>query len=124
MIITVEVLDRFKPCKDARDEFARQFPEGVDISGLWGTEEEADAVWKMLLADDFLKKYVDWGISVGLLPARIRANLRGADLSGADLSRADLSGADLSRANLRWANLSWAKWNKDTIWPDGFEVPA
>jgi uncharacterized protein YjbI with pentapeptide repeats len=69
------------------------------------------------------------------------ASLSGADLSGADLTRAflrntdlskanlrdatlneaNLSGADLSEAILRNAHLFESKYNKKTIWPEGFD---
>ena len=54
-----------------------------------------------------------------------RADLSGANLSGADLRSAELDGADLSGANLRGAdldgaNLSNIKYNKNTVWPEGF----
>ena len=53
------------------------------------------------------------------------ANLAGANLSGADLRSAELDGADLSGANLGGAdldgaNLSNIKYNKNTVWPEGF----
>ena len=133
MLVTMEILDNFGPCRKARNKFAERFPDGIDISGLLGTEQEADAVWKQLLGDEFLKRHIGWAICAGLLPARVRANLSGADLTGADLSLAyltradlrgaDLTGADLSLAYLSGAYLSWAIWNEDTSWPDGFEPP-
>jgi len=54
-----------------------------------------------------------------------RADLSGANLSGADLRSAELDGADLSGANLGGAdldgaNLSNIKYNKNTVWPEGF----
>jgi uncharacterized protein YjbI with pentapeptide repeats len=57
----------------------------------------------------------------------VNANLSGVDLSYADLSYADLSNADLSNANLSNADLTNAildeiKYNKETIWPQGFNV--
>lgn len=96
MIVTVEVLDNFNPCRHARQVFRERFPCGIDISGLWATKEEADALWNEILGDLFLKRHVGWAISAGLLPARIRADLSGADLYG-------------------------AKWNGDTVWPLGFD---
>ena len=51
------------------------------------------------------------------------ANLSGANLSKANLSKANLYGADLYGANLVGANLVGAKYNKYTVWPDGF-VPT
>lgn len=55
------------------------------------------------------------------------ANLDGANLSDTNLSFAGLSGAILSNANLHGANLQGidltkAKHNKNTIWPEGFEL--
>ena len=128
MIVTVETLDNFDACNTARDEFAKRFPDGVDVGRLWGTKDEADAVWKTLLSDEFLKRHVGWAIAVGILPALIRADLRGAYLRraylhGADLRGADLHGADLRGADLHGANLHGARWNKYAIWPNGFEPP-
>jgi hypothetical protein len=66
-------------------------------------------------------------------------DLGNADLSGANLSGATLIGANLRGANLRGANLSWAilieanllyanlsgtLYNKNTIWPEGFDPVA
>ena len=47
-----------------------------------------------------------------------------ADLRYADLRYADLRGADLRYANLRGADLTDATYSSDTVWPDGFTVPA
>jgi uncharacterized protein YjbI with pentapeptide repeats len=123
MIVNETVLKNFNACTSLRNRFVAQHPNGFDISGLWGTDEEAQAVWAILFASEW-KTQIGWAISVGLLPARIRANLSRADLSRADLSRADLSRADLSGANLRWADLSganlrWAnlRW-ADLRWAD------
>ena len=52
------------------------------------------------------------------------ANLRSADLRFADLRFADLSSANLSSANLSSANLSSARFNRLTVWPDGFDAAA
>ena len=54
------------------------------------------------------------------------ANLKGADLTGADLFYANLKGANLKGANLSGADLTGAdltgiKYNKNTIWPEGFK---
>jgi uncharacterized protein YjbI with pentapeptide repeats len=40
---------------------------------------------------------------------------------GRDLNGADLRGVDLGGANLRGANLEEANYNKDTVWPAGFD---
>ena len=107
MIITKEIILNFRPC-GLEDRFAELYPDGIDISPLWGTDEESGACWKRLLTDDFLKTQIGWAIYKGMLPARIRADLSGADLSGADLSGADLIRANLTGANLTGANLSGA----------------
>ena len=49
------------------------------------------------------------------------ADLRNADLRNADLRGADLSDADLSGAILSGAILSGATFNKETVFPDGFD---
>ena len=43
-------------------------------------------------------------------------------LFGADLSEADLSNVDLTRNMLHCANFKGAKYNKNTIFPQGFDV--
>ena len=64
------------------------------------------------------------------------ANLRGADLRGANLrdvdlrfsnlyganlTGADLTGADLRSTNLYCVSLSDIKYDKNTVWPEGFK---
>ena len=119
MIIDLDMLVRFGACKLQRDEFAARFPNGLDVSGLWGTAEERSTTWRILLADEFLRRNAGWAIANGLVPARITANLRGANLTdanlwGANLTDADLRGANLTRADLRGANLT------DAIMPAGY----
>ena len=122
MIITTDMLANFDACERVAAKFGEQYPQGLNIAPLWGTAEEADALWKKILGC-WLKRHIGWAIETGILPARIRANLgwanlyradlyranlSGANLRGANLSGADLSGADLRGANLGWANLGWA----------------
>ncbi len=117
LIITEQVLTNFGACAGLRDKFVAENPNGFDIGGLWGTDEEAQEVWAILFASEW-KKQVGWAIGAGLLPARIRANLRWANLRWAnlrwanlrwaDLRWANLCGADLREANLSEANLSEA----------------
>ena len=106
MIIDLDMLVRFGACKLQRDEFAARFPNGLDVSGLWGTAEERSTTWRILLADEFLRRNAGWAIANGLVPARITANLRGANLTDADLWGANLRGANLTDADLRGANLT------------------
>jgi uncharacterized protein YjbI with pentapeptide repeats len=47
-----------------------------------------------------------------------------AYLNGANLSRANLSKADLLGANLTGADLRGARYDKDTIFPKGFDPEA
>ena len=154
VIVTAEVLDNFGACRYAREEFTAKFPDGLDLSDLWSGFDSAAVVWQRLLTDPFLKTYVGWAISVGILPARIRANLHEADLRRANLRGANLYMADLRGANLRWANLYMANlrranlymadllganlymanlrganltkifYDGDTIWPEGFTPPG
>ena len=49
------------------------------------------------------------------------ADLAGADLSFANLKGANLKGANLSGADLTGADLTGIKYNKNTIWPEGFK---
>ena len=113
MRITAEMLQQnFGACRDtALTRFRREYPQGLDISPLWGTPEEADVLWHQLLSD--WGPWIGWAIRAGVLPARIRArlyraDLEEADLGGTDLREADLRGANLCRANLYRANLRWA----------------
>jgi len=51
----------------------------------------------------------------------IGANLKGAVLSDANLEDANLTGAYLYGADLYGADLTGIKYNKNTIWPEGFK---
>lgn len=111
MIITTEMLVRFDACAEQWCLFAKAFPYGLDVSGLWGDAATRAETWQRLLAIDIVKRNLGWAIRQGLVPARItgnfaNANLHGADLRGADLRGADLRGADLIDADLSGANLS------------------
>ena len=113
VIITTNTLKNFGACKSAIQEFDKRFPDGLDISGIWGSKGEADEAWKMLFADALLREHVSWAMRVGILPTRLRANLGGVnlagfDLRGANLYQANLAKSDLSAANLRRANLEYA----------------
>ena len=103
MIITNEILENFGACNGAKSAFAVEFPDGLDISGLWGDANQRHNTWMKIISSSVCKKNLGWAIYVGLIPARITADLAGADLTGANLA-----GADLSRANLAGANLSRA----------------
>ena len=48
-------------------------------------------------------------------------DLKGANLTGANLTGANLTGAILAGANLEGANLYGAKYDKGTVWPEGFK---
>ena len=113
MIITNETLEKFGACNDAKSAFAGEFPDGLDISGLWGDADLRQNTWMTIFSSPVCKKNLGWAIYVGLIPARITADLAGADLSRTNLARADLSrtnlaGANLSRANLAGADLTGA----------------
>jgi len=108
MIITNEILENFGACNGAKSAFAVEFPDGLDISGLWGDADLRQNTWMTLFSSPVCKKNLGWAIYVGLIPARITANLSRADLTGADLTGANLTEADLSRANLTGANLTRA----------------
>ena len=135
MIINFEMLTKFNVCQDEKDAFVEAFPDGLDVSGLWGTADQRAATWLRLLQSEVVKRNLGWVIGEGLVPARITANLSGANLTGANLRGANLTGADLYEANLNGANLNGAYLrganltgadlygaysNKYTRWPDGF----
>lgn len=54
----------------------------------------------------------------------VGADLRGTILEEANLSFADLTGAILYYANLRGTNLYGATYDKNTVFPDGFDPVA
>jgi hypothetical protein len=73
-------------------------------------------------------------IGVSLLSANLSgavltdADLTGADLAGADLTKANLTGACLesailSGAEITRANFSGVRYDRRTVWPEGFVVP-
>ena len=63
--------------------------------------------------------------SADLSSANLRsANLRSADLRSANLRSANLRSADLRSADLRFADLSSARFDRLTVWPDGFDAAA
>jgi hypothetical protein len=49
------------------------------------------------------------------------ADLAGAGLEGADLSGANLCGTNLTRADLTGVKLAGARYDRRTVWPEGFE---
>jgi len=108
MIINFEMLTKFNVCQDEKDAFVEAFPDGLDVSGLWGTADQRAATWLRLLQSEVVKRNLGWVIGEGLVPARITANLSGANLTGANLRGADLTGANLRGADLTGANLSGA----------------
>ena len=127
MIITNEILENFGACNGAKSAFAVEFPDGLDISGLWGDANQLHNTWMKIISSSVCKKNLGWAIYVGLIPARITADLAGADLTGANLSRADLSRANLAGANLSRADLSRADLTKadltgaDLRWAKGLK---
>ena len=52
------------------------------------------------------------------------ADLTNADLTNAILTNADLTNADLTNADLTNADLWYATFNKETVFPDGFDPIA
>jgi len=109
---------------------------GVDLGAGEGMEEGADLSYADLRWADLENANLQRARLVG-------ANLQGATLGGADLEGAllesanlrdarlegtDLRWADLRNANLQGASLVHAKlqraWaGKNTVWPEGFEIP-
>jgi len=108
LVITAQILtETFGACTAATTKFREEYPDGLDIAPLWGTDEEASNLWQMILKG-WLKTHVGWAISSGIIPAKIRADLGEADLRGASLRGANLRGANLGEADLRGANLGGA----------------
>ncbi len=96
---------------------------GADLSGASLERADLSGVW--LMSDANLSGANLEGANLSganLLAANLSgADLIGADLSGASLLGADLSGASLFSANLNEADLREAEYDKDTIWPKGFD---
>jgi len=119
MIITRDVLVSYNACKPKLDRFCELYPDGLDVSSLWGTLEEQEATWKRLLSDEFLRQHIGWAMGEGLIPSRIVGDFAKMDLAGAYLRLADLRGANLGYADLRGTNLRWADLRgADLRWAD------
>jgi len=113
MIITRDMLINFYACKNDLEYFCELYPNGLDVSGLWGTFEERKDTWKKLLSNKFLRQEIGWAIGMGLIPSKIVGdfadmNLAGANLCDANLCGSNLRNAILTRSNLRRANLTRA----------------
>ena len=122
MIITNEILENFGACNGAKSAFAVEFPDGLDISGLWGDADLRQNTWMTIFSSPVCKKNLGWAIYVGLIPARITANLSRADLTGANLTGANLTGANLTGANLLRADLTGADLSRaDLTWAKGLK---
>ena len=109
MKITLETLEAHNACAEGKDDFAREFPDGLDTGGEWTAAHQAGLLMTPL------RRWLGWACCKGLLPRHAMqgwnlngADLRGADLRGADLRDANLCGADLRGANLRGADLRGA----------------
>ena len=50
-----------------------------------------------------------------------KTDLRGVDVRDVDLSRTNLRGADLRETGVKWAYLWGAIYDRQTIWPAGFD---
>jgi len=107
MIITRDVLVSFNACKPKLERFCELYPDGLDISGLWGTLEEREKTWERLLSDEFLRRQIGWAIGVGLIPSRIVGDFAGMNLTRAEIRRADLCWADFRQVDFRLADLRW-----------------
>lgn len=106
MNIDDKTLRNFGACDAGVKNFVETFPNGLDISGLWGGEEMCRATWRTLLDHPLTRRYVGWAMQVGMLPP-VTTALEGADLHNINFRNVDLRGADLREADLRDANL----WN-------------
>ena len=98
LTITIDRLIDLKVCDPAKQLFAAEFGERLEIPEYTPQHQE-------YLVRSEWRKFLGWGWRNNVLP---QWSMRGADLSWADLRGADLRGADLREANLSWANLRWA----------------
>jgi len=106
----------FKP----NPEHLAKLQEGVDAWNEWRSQnpqivpdlEYADLNQANLENFDFIHAVLG------------KANLANADLKGADLTEASLRGADLSMADLTGATLTGTRYDRNTIWPEGFDPVA
>lgn len=92
-------------------QFRKEFPAGLDITGLWGTRPEAALVWHQLMAHPLSGSQLGAWAAEGILPARIWGDFGGKHLSRINLSGMILSGASLRHAELQHAVANGAYWN-------------
>jgi hypothetical protein len=101
----------------ALGDFFRAYVRSAELRGAYLSE--ADLFHVNLVAADL--RGADLG-GANLSNADLsRTDLSGANLLGADLSDANLCGADLSRTNLIDAILEGTRYDRYTIWPEGFD---
>ena len=81
MKITLETLEAHNACAEGKDDFAREFPDGLDTGGEWTAAHQAGLLMTPL------RRWLGWACCKGRLP---RHAMRGWNLNGADLSGADL----------------------------------
>lgn len=117
MLITADTLcTNFNFSTPAVLDFQVAFPNGLDISPLYGSYHDRSAFWRDFLATTAMRKRVGEYITSGLLPG-IRADLSDADLSDINLyrttnmlyaPRALFTRAYFTDANLRESNFASA----------------
>ena len=104
-------------CAQTMGEFFRAYVRSAELRGAYLSG--ADLFDVNLVAADL--RGADLG-GANLNSADLsRADLSGANLLGADLSDANLCGTDFSNANLIDAILESARYDRYTVWPEGFD---
>lgn len=127
MIITARMLrENFNACGFHSEMLEEKYPDGFDISGLWGTPEERSDTWMAILSDDILAEHLNWAVTNGVVPSSVHIkrpighlNLSGVDLGdirlveiNADgliakdclLSNSYISGSSFAKADMTWMN--------------------
>ena len=100
MIIDSDMLISFGACYNERNRFIQKFPNGLDVSGLWGNSSDRRKTWQEVLGFRIIRKNLSWAIHNGLIPCRIVGNFDSFDLSYSDFGNALFDEVSLVRANL------------------------
>jgi hypothetical protein len=91
MIINRAVLEIFGACEPAAKLFREEFPNGLDISDLWGEYLTRKRFWEKYIQVNPIKENLGWAIEAGIIPAVLYGNFSEMDLSDISIKNADLS---------------------------------
>lgn len=103
MLITVDLLYARGACWMWRENFEKQYPDGLNIEPLWSrSEHKVLEFWKNLIAEGWHKQFA-WAWKHGILPPmtiEVCRSLSHIDLSGGDFSAGYLVGSRMHYCNL------------------------